>query len=150
MALAKPSLGQPLDVSFIGTLVDSINNIDNKITSTNTAATSQVGNSATARLATSLAFAAETVTGVTITANGKVGDMVSTGSWNYRGVAYKDKPIVLGSVSSNAQTEKNRAFTLNFKDITTNSVTFQVMAAAGTESTSFDISVNLFSIGITS
>jgi hypothetical protein len=150
MALAEPSLGQPLDVAFIGTLVKSINAVDAKITSTNTAATSKVGTSP-ARIATSLAFAAETKTGVNIKASIGANSVAASGTWDYQGISYAAKPIVTGTITSNpANTESNRSLILNITDIRTSGISFEIISVAGTLTTPFNIEVSFIAIGYTS
>jgi len=149
MTLAKPSLGQPLDVAFIGTLVDSINAVDAKITSTNTAATSKVGTSS-ARIATSLAFAAETKTDINITPSAGANSVAATGTWDYQGIAYAANPIVVGTISSDASLSTSRTLILNIKKIRTSGIDWEVITVPGTSATAYNININFISIGYTS
>jgi hypothetical protein len=149
MALAEPSLGQPLDVAFIGTLVKGINAIDARITSTNTAATSKVGTSP-ARIATSLTFAAETKTDVNITTSAGANSVAASGTWDYQGISYAAKPIVVGTISSNASAATSRTLILNIKETRTSGITWEILTIPGTSSFAYNIDINFIAIGYTS
>lgn len=148
--LSKPSIGQPLDVSYIGTMVEAINTLDTTISSQNSLATSKVGAStATAKKTSALTFAAETVS-VRLDAVDahKVANTAKT-NWTHQGITFSSAPIVVGTIVSSAQVATNKELVLVIKSVSTTETKFEVIAVSGV-SQSYDIFINFLAIGLTS
>jgi hypothetical protein len=144
----SPSPGQPLDVSYINTLVTSLNQLDNSVSSQNNSASSKVGaNTVTARKTSSLAFAAETVS-ISLSKVDK-DNVAYSGTWNNQGVSFTGNPIVVGTIVSTASSVTNRELILIIKSITASATNFEIIAPTAI-SQSYSISVNFIAIGVTS
>lgn len=147
--LQVPSLGQPLDVNYIKTMVDVINGIDSTVTSQSNLASSWVDKGdAISKKTSAITFAAESkqVTVLAVGAN----KVAASDTWDFQGVNFTNGgPIVVGTILSTAGTETNRELFLVLKQVTTGTATFEIFAPTGVTD-SYSVQVNLIAIGVTS
>ena len=145
--ITTPSPGQPLDVAYIGTLANAINDLDNAVNANSTLASSYIGTSTNRIRTSSLTFSAQTFDYGTLNQldAGKSSVAVTTTGF---GVTFKDIPVVTATIINTASDSSNKALTVNIKKVTTTTVEFEVVSAFKMTGTP-TLKINIIAIGYT-